>query len=393
MNIKFNRHINNLKQSDIRRMSIECAKHPQGINLSQGICDLELSEQLISAVDKAIRDGYNIYTRYDGLDELRTAVARKLKIYNQLDYNQEKEILITNGSTGGFYIALAGLFEKGDSIILFEPYYGYHYNTILSLGLNPITCELNYNDKKNQWLINFEKLSELIEKNKTVKAIVINTPANPNGKIFSKEEIKKIFEILEKNDIFLITDEIYEYIIFDNNEHISPAAVSANKEKVLTIGGFSKTFSITGWRLGYLCACEEIITKLGILNDLIYICAPAPLQKAVADILIQSDCTFKELKDFYQNNRDILVNTLNEIGLTPCVPEGAYYLLADISKLNCKNSRQAADMILQNTGVATVPGSAFFNTKSGERFVRFCFAKKKDILLRACEQLKKLSFF
>ncbi|HON55559.1 MAG TPA: pyridoxal phosphate-dependent aminotransferase, partial [bacterium] len=189
------------------------------------------------------------------------------------------------------------------------------------------------------------------------------------------------------------TDEIYEYIIFDNNEHISPAAVSANKEKVLTIGGFSKTFSITGWRLGYLCACEEIITKLGILNDLIYICAPAPLQKAVADILIQSDCTFKELKDFYQNNRDILVNTLNEIGLTPCVPEGAYYLLADISKLNCKNSRQAADMILQNTGVATVPGSAFFNTKSGERFVRFCFAKKKDILLRACEQLKKLSFF
>ncbi|HON57788.1 MAG TPA: aminotransferase class I/II-fold pyridoxal phosphate-dependent enzyme, partial [bacterium] len=115
MNIKFNRHINNLKQSDIRRMSIECAKHPQGINLSQGICDLELSEQLISAVDKAIRDGYNIYTRYDGLDELRTAVARKLKIYNQLDYNQEKEILITNGSTGGFYIALAGLFEKGDS--------------------------------------------------------------------------------------------------------------------------------------------------------------------------------------------------------------------------------------------------------------------------------------
>jgi len=390
MNIKFNRHINNLKQSDIRRMSIECAKHPQGINLSQGICDLELSEQIITAVEKAIRDGYNIYTRYDGLDELRAAVARKLKIYNKLDYCPEKEIIITNGATGGFYIALVGLFEKGDSILLFEPYYGYHYNTILSLGLTPITCELDYDAKTNQWLINFDKLAMLLKTNKTIKALVINTPNNPTGKIFSKTEISGIMTLLKDTNIFIITDEIYEYIVFDENQHISPALLADTKKRVLTIGGFSKTFSITGWRLGYLCACEQIIAKLGVLNDLIYICAPAPLQKAVADVLLTSDCLFKDLREFYQTNRDILVKTLKSINLQPCIPAGAYYLLADIKVLNCKDSKTAADVLLEKTGVATVPGAAFFNSNLGEQFVRFCFAKKKDILLRACEQLRNI---
>jgi len=387
MEISFNENILHLKQSDIRRMTLECQKHPQGINLSQGICDLDLPAELITGVSQAIKDGYNIYTRYDGIEELRQAISQKMDYFNHIKYDPYSEITVTSGSAGAFFLALFALLEKDAEIILFQPFYGYHYNTILSLGLKAKVITLNQED---DWSIDFDLVEKMIT-SKT-KAIVLNTPSNPSGKIFTETEIRKLAKIARDNNVFIITDEIYEFITYDGIEHISPAALDNFKSQVITIGGFSKTFSITGWRIGYLCANEEISRRIGVLNDLFYICAPAPLQKAVAEGLKMDHTFFSNLKDFYQKNRDLLVSELDKIGFKSYVPRGAYYLLADFSKLGFKNCQQAAAAILEKTGVATVPGDSFFEDGSskGNNLLRFCFAKKYDILKQACQNLHKL---
>ncbi|MBP7654409.1 pyridoxal phosphate-dependent aminotransferase, partial [Candidatus Dependentiae bacterium] len=320
--MKFNENILSLKQSDIRRMSIECNKHPEGINLSQGICDLDLPDELINGLNSAVRSGYNIYTRYDGIDELRKNIANKNRKFNNIEYDSSTEILVTSGSTGALFLALFGLMKSGDEIILFQPFYGYHYNTMLSLGIKPITVNM---DPEKNWSIDYNELESKI--NSKTKAVIINTPANPSGKVFSETEIRRIGKICEKYDLLIITDEIYEYITFDGIKHISPASIDGLKKRTITISGFSKTFSITGWRLGYLCANAEIISKLGILNDLFYICAPAPLQKAVSDCMENiSESFYKKLPEFYSENRDIIVETLDKIGFRSYVPSGAYYM-------------------------------------------------------------------
>jgi len=368
-------------------MSIECGKHPEGINLSQGICDLDLPEELVNGLNNAVKTGFNIYTRYDGIEELRKNISEKMLKFNGIKYNPKNEILITSGSTGAFFLVMFGLMKPADEIILFQPFYGYHYNTMISLGIKPVIA--NMNQEKN-WEINYSDL-ELKITEKT-RAIAINTPANPSGKTFSETEIRNIGKIASKHNLLIITDEIYEYITFDGIKHISPASVDGLKERTITISGFSKTYSITGWRLGYMCADSEIIARLGILNDLFYICAPSPVQKAVSDCMENLPETFyKRLPEFYGINRDMIVETLIRLGFKTFIPAGAYYLLADFSKLGFKNCDEAADIILSKTGVAAVPGKSFFEDNSGEKLLRFCFAKKTGILKKACENLKRLS--
>lgn len=386
MEKQFNKNISNLKQSDIRSMSLKCNNHSNGINLSQGICDLDIPDELINGVNLAVKQGYNIYTRYDGIDELRQSVSYKMKNYNNVNYSSEKEIVITCGSTGGFYLTLLTLFNAEDEIIIFQPFYGYHYNTIITLGLKPVV--LNMNPVNDKWEIDITKITESIT-DKT-KAILINTPSNPSGKVFTEKEIESIGQIVKKHNLYLITDEIYEYITFDGMKHFSPASIDSLKEHTITIGGFSKTFSITGWRIGYLCATEEITAKIGILNDLVYICAPAPLQKAVSAGLKINKSFFDNLSKFYLKNRNLLTETLLNIGFKVFIPEGAYYMLADFTNLNYSDCYEAADKILEKTGVASVPGSSFFCDETGSKLLRFCFAKKFEILQEACKNLYKL---
>lgn len=388
MQIQFNKDIQHFKQSDIRRMTLECSKYIDGINLSQGICDLPLSPILADQVNQAIKDGYNIYTRYDGIDQLREQVSRKMNSFNNVSYNHENEIVITSGTSAAFFLTLFSIKSKLDEIILFQPFYGYHYNTIKALGMKPVIINM---DSENNWAINFNELRQKITNN--TRAIVINTPSNPTGKVFSEDEIKKLGEIAKSNNILLITDEIYEYITYDNIKHISPASIDDIKENVVTIGGFSKTFSITGWRIAYICGNTDFIQKIGILNDLFYICAPAPLQKAVSQGLANIKPSFYlEMKNYYQKNRDLLVNTLFQKNIKVYIPQGAYYLLADFSSLGYKDGREAANEILKATSIATVPGASFYenNKYEGDKLIRFCFAKKFDILKKACERLKTL---
>ena len=374
---------NKFFQSDIRSMSIECDK-VGGLNLSQGISSRKINHILKLQAIKAIEKGYNQYSKFDGLEKLKYSIKNKLFKYNNLNYKSTKNIVITTGATGAFYCTMKALFKKKDEVILFEPYYGYHLNTLLILNLLPRFLKLDLNNLK----FSEKELNSLI--NPKTKALVLCSPNNPSGKVFSKKEIQLIADICNKNNIILITDEIYEYFVYDNFKHVSPASMNSIFDNAIVISGYSKTFSITGWRIGYVACKKEWAHLIGYVNDLIYVCAPTPLQFAVAEGINNIDENFYiNLKKDFQDSRDKLCEALDSAGLRPVIPQGSYYVLADAGKIKGENSKEKAMFILNKTGIATVPGSAFYNDILGENYIRFCFSVEDGILNEACKRLKK----
>jgi aminotransferase len=370
-------------QSEIRAMSLACDK-VQGINLAQGVCDTEVPLPVRQGAKAAMDNGINSYTRAEGLAPLREAIAEKMLRFNGIDCDSEKEVIIGSGATGAFYAACLALLNPGDEVILFEPYYGYHLNTLIAAEAVPLYVTL----QAPHWTFNREDLERAVTLR--TRAIVLNTPANPSGKIFTREEMDWIAAFAKRHDLFVFTDEIYEYFVYEG-KHISMATLPGMRERTITMSGYSKTFSITGWRIGYTVCDQRWAQGLAYFSDLIYVCAPAPLQIGVAEGIRQLPQSFyDQIGKEYVQKRDLLCDTLREIGLTPSVPKGAYYVLADASILPGKTSRDKALHLLAETGVATVAGSAFYHSSQGENLIRFCFAKTDAELTEACKRLKKL---
>ncbi|OGV54664.1 MAG: aminotransferase [Lentisphaerae bacterium GWF2_44_16] len=373
-----------LTQSEIRHMSIVCAEKG-GINMAQGICDLPLASPVKEGAADAITEGHNCYTRYDGIPILRKAISEKARAFNKIKCDPEKNIIVSAGATGVFYSACMALLDPGDEVIVFEPYYGYHINTIAAVGAKPVYVRTNPPD----WKFRTDDITKAITPK--CKAILINTPANPSGKVFTRGEIEDIAEISIRHSLFIITDEIYEYFVYDDAEHISPASIPEIADRTITISGYSKTFSITGWRVGYCICHEKWAEPIGHLNDLIYVCAPAPLQHGVAKGINELDSEYYlEIKNDFQKIRDKICSSLLHAGLKPFIPRGAYYILADVSSIKGKNSREKALALLDETGIATVPGKAFYHDAAGENLVRFCFAKDEATIEKACSSLEGL---
>ncbi|HTV13348.1 MAG TPA: pyridoxal phosphate-dependent aminotransferase, partial [Acidobacteriaceae bacterium] len=369
-------------QSEIRAMSVECERMG-GINLAQGVCDTGVPSPVMQRAIEAIQDGYNIYTRLDGIAPLRLAISEKLATYNGIDAEPDSQILVTSGATGAFYAACKALFNAGDEVILFEPFYGYHLNTLRSLRVKAVDVPLAAPD----WTIDFDRLRSAITPR--TRGIVINSPSNPCGKVFSRAELETIARLAVEHDLFVITDEMYEYFLYDGVTHISPATLPGMSERTITISGLSKTFSITGWRIGYLATDARWIGAIGYFHDLIYVCAPSPFQHAcVAGMLQLPPSFYADLGVEYQGKRDRLCSALADAGLTPSIPPGAYYVLADSSVVPGANAREKARTLLRETGVAAVAGTAFFAEGRGENLLRFCFAKRDDDLERACSALR-----
>ncbi|MBM4272304.1 MAG: aminotransferase class I/II-fold pyridoxal phosphate-dependent enzyme [Deltaproteobacteria bacterium] len=372
-------------QSEIRSMSIECERIG-GINLSQGVCDTEVPPSVRLAAREAIDAGVNTYTRYDGLVELREAIAAKQKRFTGMEVDPATEIVVSAGATGAMYCACLALLNPGDEVIVFEPFYGYHVNTLVAVQAVPVYVRMEPPD----WTFTYSSLEHI--RTPRTKAIIVNTPANPSGKVFTHSELETIAHFVTKYDLFVFTDEIYEHFLFGDARHMAPATFPGMKGRTITISGFSKTFSITGWRIGYAVCDARWAQTIGFFNDLIYVCAPAPLQMGVAKGLAMLSAEYyQELSRFFQTKRDKLCNALLNAGMEPYVPEGAYYILADISKLPGTGSKQKAMYLLQETRVACVPGMAFFHDSSGEDMARFCFAKEEDVLDEACRRIEKLS--
>lgn len=372
-------------QSEIRNMSIECDR-VGGINLSQGVCDTPLPQVIKEGVQKAVEDGYNTYTRYDGLFELREAIAHKQKIFTGMETNPETDIIVSAGATGALYCTCLALLNPGDEVILFEPYYGYHLNTLVATQAVPTYVRTVPPD----WGFGYEDLVKA--RTAKTRAILINTPANPSGKVLSRSELETIGRFASENDLFVFTDEIYEHFVYEGAAHIPIATLPGMRERTITISGLSKTFSITGWRIGYSISDRRWTQTIGYFNDLVYVCAPAPLQAAVAEGLraLPPDY-YRNLGTEYQAKRDRICSALARVGLTPSVPMGAYYVLADLSRLPGKSSKERAMYLLKQTGVACVPGEAFYHDDTGESIARFCFAKSDEVLKEACRRLDCLS--
>jgi aminotransferase len=371
-------------QSEIRAMSMACDAMG-GINLAQGICDTPVPVVVEEAAIAAIRDGYNIYTRLDGIARLRNAVAAKQKRDYGLEYDPDGEVLVSAGASGGLHAAAMALLNPGDEVLLFEPFYGYHVATLKSMRVKPVFVPLGDGD----FALDINALKAAVTAK--TKAIILNTPANPSGKVFSRAETEAVAEVCLEHDLFLFTDEIYEYFVYDGLKHIAPATLPGMRERTIVISGFSKTFSVTGWRLGYVCASAKWLGAMSYFHDLTYVCAPSALQHGAAAGLEELPPTFyQQIAADHQSKRERMVAALRDAGLTPSVPAGAYYVLADVSRLPGENAAQKARALLKATGVAAVAGSAFFTPGRGENLLRFCFAKKDAELDEACARLRTL---
>ena len=333
----------------------------------------------------AIHAGYNIYTRLDGIDRLRNAISAKQQRDYALTYDPETEVLVSSGATGGFHAAVMALINPGDEVLLFEPFYGYHVSTLKSLRINPALVPLADPD----FALDTDALKAAITPR--TRAIVINTPANPSGKVFTQAELESIAALAIEQDLFVLTDEIYEYFVYDSARHISPATLPGMRERTIVLSGFSKTFSVTGWRLGYVTADVKWMPAISYFHDLTYVCAPSALQHGAAAGLEQLPPSFYiELAAAHQDKRARILAALHAAGLEPTTPAGAYYVLADATRLPGKNAAEKARKLLAATGVASVAGSAFFRPGRGDNLLRFCFAKQDHDLNEACERLRKL---
>jgi aminotransferase len=371
-------------QSEIRAMSMACDAMG-GINLAQGICDTPVPAAVEEAAITAIREGHNIYTRLDGIGRLRKAISAKQERDYELSYDPESEVLVASGATAGLHAAVTALLNPGDEVLLFEPFYGYHVANLMSMRVKPVFVPLAEGD----FALDVDALKAAIT-TKT-RAIILNTPANPSGKVFTLTETETVAEVCLEHDLFLFTDEIYEYFVYDGQRHIAPATLPGMKDRTIVISGFSKTFSVTGWRLGYVTAPAQWLGAMSYFHDLTYVCAPSALQHGAAAGLEQLPSSFyTQIAADHQSKRERIVSALRDAGLKPSVPAGAYYVLADATNLPGATAPEKARALLKATGVAAVAGSAFFRKGRGENLLRFCFAKKDADLDEACARLRKL---
>jgi aminotransferase len=379
--IQISDRLRGLVQSDIRRMSRECER-VGGINLGQGICDLPTIPELVDGACDAIASSKATYSKFEGIDILREKIAAKCERFNGFRVDPASEIVVTVGSTGGFAAAAMATLNPGDEVILFEPYYGYHLNTLKVLGVETKFVPLQLPD----WSIDFDALRAAF--GPKTRGIVVCTPSNPCGKVFTREELERIAALCHEFNTYVFTDEIYEYIVYDGREHLSMAAV--DREVAITISGFSKTFSVTGWRIGYVAADKRISASIGLVNDLFYVCAPTPLQWGIARALDIGEEYYRNLAADYEKKRDLLAEALREGGFTPFVPQGAYYMLAEVPK-RFADGREAAMALIDEARVASVPGPSFYASDRGNRLVRFCFAKDFASLEEAAKRIRELS--
>jgi aminotransferase len=378
-----------LEQSDIRAVTqqVEAAG---GINLGQGICDLPTPQPIRRRAQQAIADDHSIYSHYAGIEPLRRGIVEKEQTYNDVPVSAPDEVVVGVGSTGCFVSAAFTLLEEGDEVILFEPFYGYHRNILELTGATIRYVPLGGPDST------FDRATVEAAVTDDTKAVVVNTPANPSGKVWTRGELSRLLGLMQDHDLVAVTDEIYEYMLYDGAEHVSLASLPGAYERTITLSGFSKAYNVTGWRLGYAVAPAPIAEKMGLMNDLLYICAPRPLQHAaLAAFEDLGDDYVPNLRDNYAARRRLLCETLEDIGFEVPWPDGAYYTLANFDSLTetrtgFGDDKEAMKTLVREAKVASVSGRSFYEDPAdGRSQLRFCFAKELPVLEQACEQLRE----
>lgn len=376
-------------ESVIREMTRICDA-VGGYNLSQGFPDFKSPKAIKDAAIKAINEGWNQYPVTFGEPELREAINKKANDYNRIKCNPETDITVTCGATEAMIATLKAIINPGDEIIVFEPFYeNYGPDSILS-GATPRYVTLN----TPFWEFSFEELERTF--NEKTKAIIINTPHNPTGKVFSKKELEEIARLCIKWDSYAITDEIYEHILYDGEKHISLATVPGMENRTITINSISKTYSVTGWRVGWAIADKLITERIRKVHDFLTVGAPTPFQHAAVVALSFNEEYYVNLQKHYAKARKLLYDILDKTGFKPYLPKGSYYIITEVddlmNRMKIDDDFTFSRKLIEVTGVATVPGSSFYsNPEKGRTQVRFCFCKKWDTLY-AVEKVLKSKF-
>ncbi len=377
-------------ESVIREMTREALKYG-AVNLSQGFPDFAAPFDIKEKAMEAIAGDKNQYAITWGVKEFRDAIVAKTKWFLGLDVNPETEITVTCGSTEGMIAAMLACVDEGEEVIVFEPYYeNYAPDAILS-NAKPRHVTLYPPTKDDEdWTFDKDELRNAF--NEKTKAIIICNPNNPTGKVFTKDELEFIADLCKEFDVLAFTDEIYEHIIYDESlKHISMAQIEGMRERTVIVNSLSKTYSVTGWRIGYVIAPPDITSAIRKVHDFLTVGAAHPLQAAGAYALSLPSSYYDELKNEYAHKKDILFPALREAGFKCFAPQGAYYIMTDISDFGFANDIEFTKHLIREIGVAVVPASSFYKDKTlGSQQVRFCFCKKDETLYAAVESLQKL---
>ncbi len=377
------RRVEFFTESVIRDMTRLALKH-DAINLAQGFPDFPAPEELKRAAASAIMEDYNQYSITWGAKDLREEISRKAGEYNHIDVNPENEVTVTCGSTEAMMASMLALINDGDEVVVFEPFYENYGPDAAVSGAVPRFVSLN-----EDYSIDEDVLASAF--NKKTRALILNTPNNPCGRVFTKDELKLIADLCMDYDVIAVTDEIYEHILYDNRRHVSIASLDDMRDRTITISGFSKTYSVTGWRIGYALAEKKLTSAIRKVHDFLTVGAPAPLQHACATALRFPDSYYEELVSMYEGKRKYLYDALIKAGLKCRLSEGAYYILADIPEGIEMDDMTFAKYMVSEIGVAAVPGSSFYRSEAGKHKLRFTFSKKDETLKEAARRLEGLS--
>jgi len=377
-------------ESVIREMTRQAMLH-DAINLAQGFPDFAAPEELKRAAQDAVAADVNQYAITWGAKNLRDAIARRMKATQGLEVDPETEITVCCGSTEAMIASLLALTNAGDEFVIFEPFYeNYGPDAILSGALPRFVKLRPPADSGGEWTFDERELRAAFSAR--TKAIVLNTPNNPTGKVFTRAELEFIRDLCLEHDALAITDEIYEHILYDGAEHLSMARVEGMRDRTVTINGMSKTYSVTGWRVGWAVAPAALTSAIRKVHDFLTVGAPAPLQEAGVAALSLPQSYYRRLAEDYRARRDRLLPALRRAGFTAYTPQGAYYIMTDIGGFGFADDVTFATHLVRDIGVAVVPGSSFYNeARDGARQVRFAFCKRPGTLDEAASRLMKLS--
>lgn len=372
-------------ESVIREMT-RMALQFDAVNLAQGFPNFPCPPELKQAACEAIQADINQYSLTWGDRLFRQAVAEKVRWYLGLEINPEQQITVTCGATEAMVATMLATVDPGDEVIMFEPHYeNYGPDTVLA-SASPRYVMLHPPD----WTFDETELRQAF--NSKTKAIIINTPHNPTGKVFSYQELALIAELCHKWDVLAFTDEIYEHILYDGATHVAMATLPGMASRTVTINSLSKTYSVTGWRVGYVLASPELTRAIRKVHDFLTVGAPAPLQRAGVTALQLPISYYEELAKLYQEKRESILRILDQVNIQYFVPQGAYYVFASIPGFSNQTDIEFTNYLIKQIGVAVVPGSSFFcRPEDGHQFIRFCFSKTTETLEAARERLLKLA--
>jgi aspartate/methionine/tyrosine aminotransferase len=373
-------------ESVIREMTRLCLLYQgdRGVNLAQGFPDFPAPTELKEAAKAAIDADLNQYAVTWGTRPLREAIATKTKRWAGIDVDPEREVCVSCGATEAMAATMLALVDPGDEVVVFSPYYENYWPDAVLAGAEPRFVTMREPD----WSVDEQELRAAF--GPRTRAIVINTPNNPTGKVFTHAELSLIAELCQQWDVVAITDEIYEHLVYEG-EHVRLATLPGMRDRTVTINGVSKTYSVTGWRIGYTIAAPPLTDAIRKVHDFLTVGAPAPLQAGATVALGLPDEYYARLLEGYRERRDLMLEILRGVGFEPIVPRGAYYVMTDIQRFTDDDDVTFARHLVKDVGVAVVPGSSFYHDPSGGRSkIRFCFAKKRETLERAGQLLAGL---